>query len=183
MKTLLLAALLSVVFTVPLLADPPATTGTSKPQYQVLLDAAKDARAQFDKNIGKMESEKARLIYVTALTDIAYRYMDIGNGRVLQEFQDGMEALNKEIVKHPAPKDSNSKAFTKLRIGKWQSPRHNYIFLSDGTLRMAPESGATNGHWHINGNQYFEDERPYTIILLDNKYLCSPMMKDMYFMK
>jgi len=75
-------------------------------------------------------------------------------------------AINNEMIQHPAPKNSDSKTLSKLRVGKWQSPRHDYIYRSDGTCRMAPESGTTNGHWSIEGNQY-NDGFTYTIILLD----------------
>lgn len=80
--------------------------------------------------------------------------------------------VDAEIRRHPAPGDT--KGYTKLMVGKWSSPRHEYIYRADGTWSMLPEEeGTTRGRWHIEGNQFFskadiepDDSRAYTILLL-----------------
>ena len=87
------------------------------------------------------------------------------------------QAVDAEIRRHPAPKDSDSKAFSKALVGEWASPRHEYVFRSDGTWSMLPaEPGITHGRWRIQGNQYFDiaevnppDTSRYTIILLSRQ--------------
>ena len=80
--------------------------------------------------------------------------------------------VDAEIRRYPAPE--NTEGYTKLRTGKWSSPRHEYIYRADGTWSMLPEEeGATRGRWRIEGNQFMssaevepEDTRTYTILLL-----------------
>ncbi|MFM8682653.1 MAG: hypothetical protein ACKOEG_02550, partial [Chthoniobacterales bacterium] len=77
-----------------------------------------------------------------------------------------------EIRQHPPPEDT--KGFTNRMVGKWSSPRHEYIYRSDGTWSMLPEEeGATKGSWRIEGNRFFNkadcesgDASAYTILLL-----------------
>jgi hypothetical protein len=116
------------------------------------------------------DAEVARIHYVTELTEIALKYMSIDKGPVWEKLQPGWVTLNAEILRNPAPIDSDTKALSKLMVGKWQSPRHAYIFSSDGLWRMAPESGTTNGHWRIDGNQYLDGNSHYSIILLNQNY-------------
>ena len=90
----------------------------------------------------------------------------------------GIDAVDFEINRHPMPSTSASdKALTKLRVGTWQSPRHDYLYRADGTWVMDPEAGisdATHGTWSIHGNQYTDavsgdvpaETTTYTIILL-----------------
>jgi hypothetical protein len=171
MTRFLSTSLLTIVFAARLLATEPKTTETPKPEYQVLLDAARDARLRYDKNRVQMAGEEARLRYVTDLTTIAYRYMSIGKGEAWVHLQAGWEALNREIVRYAAPKDSSSHAFSRLLVGKWESPRHDYVYYANGKWSMLPiEEGVTSGNWHIEGNQYFDGETPYTIILLNEKF-------------
>lgn len=80
--------------------------------------------------------------------------------------------VDAEIRRHPAPEDT--KGYTTLMVGKWSSPRHEYIYRADGTWSMLPEEeGTTRGRWRIDGNQFFskanietEEPKPYTILLL-----------------
>lgn len=80
--------------------------------------------------------------------------------------------VDAEIRRHPAPE--NTEGYTKLMVGKWSSPRHEYIYRADGTWSMLPaEAGTTRGRWHIKGNRFFssadidpDDSRAYTILLL-----------------
>jgi hypothetical protein len=172
-------ALVLLVFATQLCAAGPDKT--SKPDYQALLDAARDARLRYHTNRAQMAAEKARLRYVTDLTEIACRYMDIGKGQAWLKLQDGWEALNREIVLYPAPKDSDAKTLSRLLVGRWESPRHDYIYYKNGKWSMLPiEPDVTHGHWRIVGNQYWDGDvvengavahgTPYTIILLNQKY-------------
>lgn len=80
--------------------------------------------------------------------------------------------VDAETRRHPAPE--NTESYTKLMVGKWSSPRHEYIYRADGTWSMLPEEeGGTRGHWHIEGNLFFNkansdsgDTGAYTILLL-----------------
>ncbi len=125
-------------------------------------DAAKQKFAKSDK------SEAARSAYVGALADLLHHEV---SEHMLHGGHDAQVlAIDAELKKYPAPKDSDSKALTKLRVGHWQSPRHTYIFRDNGTWRFAPEDDSTSGTWQIKGNQYFESDRPYTILVANPKY-------------
>ena len=79
-----------------------------------------------------------------------------------------IDRLDAELKAHPAPKEADSHKLSQLRLGKWQATRHTSIYRADGTWQMAPESGATTGHWHIEGNQYFDGDTARTIICLND---------------
>ena len=59
-------------------------------------------------------------------------------------------------------------------VGKWSSPRHDYLYPSDGSWTMLPaDEGTTHGTWRIERNQFFTtasigspDPAQYTIILI-----------------
>ncbi|CAN5589143.1 hypothetical protein BH09VER1_BH09VER1_40800 [soil metagenome] len=126
------------------------------------LDAAKQKFAKSD------QSEATRSAYVGTLADLL-------NKEVAEHMRHGghdaqVLAIDAELKKYPAPRNSDSKALTKLRVGHWQSPRHTYIFRENGTWRFAPEDGTTSGTWQIKGNQYLESDRPYTILVANQKY-------------
>jgi hypothetical protein len=111
-------------------------------------------------------SEAARSNYVTLLVRMRERAARLNT----VEWQ----AIDTEIKQRPAPKDSDSKIFSGLRVGKWKSPRHEYLFRGDGTWTMLPaEENTTHGSWRIEGNQYFDTEptetSQYTIILITKK--------------
>jgi hypothetical protein len=89
----------------------------------------------------------------------------------------GIDAVDFEINRHPMPATADSKKLTKLRVGTWQSPRHDYLYRADGTWTMDPDAGipdSTHGTWSIHGNQYTDaftgavpaETTTYTIILL-----------------
>jgi len=86
------------------------------------------------------------------------------------------QAIDAEIKRHPAP-ESEGKNYSRLRVGKWESPRHDYLYRADGTWTMLPEEkDITHGRWRIEGNQCFETaatEPPlnsqYTIIPISKK--------------
>jgi hypothetical protein len=70
---------------------------------------------------------------------------------------DEWQAIDAEIRTHPAPADLDSKTFSALRVGEWETPRHDLAFRADGTWTMLPvEEGITHGQWRVDGNQYFE---------------------------
>ena len=57
----------------------------------------------------------------------------------------------------------------KLMVGAWRSPRHDYVYLADGTWWMGrpdpkgPEPKVTHGEWHIKDHRlcetvYVQDE-------------------------
>jgi hypothetical protein len=113
--------------------------------------------------------EAARSNYITLLVRMREKAARLNT----EEWQ-GIDA---EIKQHPAPKDSDSKIFSGLLVGKWQSPRREYLFRSDGTWTMLPvEEDTTHGNWRIEGNQYFDtaaieppETSQYTIILITKK--------------
>src|SRR5436305_864711 len=41
---------------------------------------------------------------------------------------------------------------SKLMVGKWRSPRHDYLYAADGTWRMLPPA-TTHGGWRIENHQ------------------------------
>src|SRR6516225_145328 len=43
---------------------------------------------------------------------------------------------------------------TKLMVGAWRSPRHDYIYFADGTWSMGKkEPGVLHGRWRIRGHR------------------------------
>lgn len=112
-------------------------------------------------------NEAARLTYVTKLAQIADRlvseYRQSG-----QRNDELMGAINSELQKHPAPKDIDSKKLRQLLVGKWESPRHTYVFRANG--KWGNEDGPVSSNWHIKGNQLIEDGSRGTIILLNSDY-------------
>ena len=100
------------------------------------------------------------------------------------------QAIDAEIKEHPAPKDSDSKALSRLILGKWESPRHDYLYRADGTWTMLPaDPDTTHGTWRIDGNQYFDtaatdppQTSQYTIILISSRISCLPT-KRTFFMR
>jgi hypothetical protein len=111
--------------------------------------------------------ETARAAYVTKLAQIAnplvaeYR----GSGKRNDEL---MGAINSELQKHPAPKDSDEKKLKQLLVGRWESPRRVYVFRANG--KCGSEDGPVDSNWQIQGNQLIEDGSRGTIILLNRDY-------------
>lgn len=45
---------------------------------------------------------------------------------------------------------------TKLMVGAWASPRHEYLFMADGSWWMGkPDPSNTHGKWHISNGSLF----------------------------
>jgi hypothetical protein len=51
---------------------------------------------------------------------------------------DEWQTIDTEIKQHPAPKDSDGKIFSGRLVGKWRSPRHDYLYRDDGSWTMLP---------------------------------------------
>ena len=124
------------------------------------------ARADFEK-AGSPPTEAARVQYLTKLVSLR---ADLAHRNDL-----GWKAVDAEISRHPVPKNSDAKALTALLVGKWSSPRHDYLYRKNGTWTMLPaEEDATRGDWHVEGNRFVssgvdDKRRPYTILLLTKK--------------
>src|SRR5450830_65146 len=65
-------------------------------------------------------SEAARSDYITRLVRMREKAADLRT--------DEWQAIDTEIKRHPAPNDPGSKTFSSLLGGKWESPRHDYLF-------------------------------------------------------
>ena len=114
-------------------------------------------------------SEADRSNYITSLVRLREKIARLST--------DDWQTIDTEIKRHPAPNNSDSKALSGLVVGKWTSPRHEYLYRADGTWTMLPaDKYATTGRWRIEGNQYFDtaDTDPpettqYTVILLTKR--------------
>jgi hypothetical protein len=112
-------------------------------------------------------SEAARSDYITRLV----RLREVAARLKTHEWQ----AIDAEVKQHPAPNDG--KALSMLLVGKWESPRHDYLYRADGTWTMLPaDPDITHGTWRIEGNQYFDtaatdppETSQYTIILITKR--------------
>jgi len=117
------------------------------------------AKAEYTK---AAQTEPARVSFVTKLIRMRARFARANNEQ--------WKAVDAEITRHPALADSAE--LSERLIGEWASPRHEYVFRSDGTWSMLPvEPDATHGSWRIEGNQYFDTDpsghtRKYTVLLL-----------------
>jgi hypothetical protein len=111
-------------------------------------------------------SEAARLDYVTRLVRM--------REEMARQKNDEWKAIDSEIREHPAPKDSDGNVLSRRLVGKWSSPRHDYLYPSDGSWTMLrADEGTTHGTWRIERNQFFTtasigspDPAQYTIILI-----------------
>jgi hypothetical protein len=147
--------LVSIVVTI-LVAGGVSTQAAEKQEF----DAAKQEYEQ------SSHDEAARVTYVTKLAEIADRLISEYR-RSGQRNDELMTAINSELQKHPAP-NSDSKKLSQLLVGKWQSPRHTYVFLANGKTGLEDEP--MSGSWRIQGNQLIEDGSRGTIILLNRDY-------------
>jgi len=137
--------------------------------------AQQAAGSRYAQTLGEMKQayqkiahpgETARSAYITRLTRLREKAARVKS--------DAWQAIDAEIRRHPAPIDADSAALSSLRVGEWESPRHDYLYRADGSWTMIPvEPDMTHGTWRIEGNRYFETvatEPPrslqYTIILM-----------------
>ena len=129
------------------------------------------ALSEIKRDYGKIShsTEAARLDYITRLVRLR---KEAARGKT-----DAWQAIDAEIKQHAAPRESDSKAFSKLLVGKWESPRHDYLYRADGTWTMLPaDPDITHGTWRIEGNQFFDtaaiapgETDQYTIILITKR--------------
>jgi hypothetical protein len=113
------------------------------------------AKAAFLKQL-PLAAETARVHYVHELLKMHDKLMPLAHSAEWTDSVDArFQAINNEMKQHPAPANSDSNALAKLKVGKWQSPRHDYIYRSNGTWSMLPilDKDTTHGRWHIEGNQ------------------------------
>ena len=126
------------------------------------------AKAGFERL--KRPAEGDRVSYIVRLIGLRQRYAKLSD----QQWRWDVDA---EILSHPAPPDTAT--YTRRIVGKWRSPRHDYLYRADGTLTMLPvEPDSHWEDWRIDGNklfQAFSDQpdrfREYTIILLTTHWL------------
>ena len=129
------------------------------------------ALSEIKRDYGKIShsTEAARSDYITRLVRLR---KEAARGKT-----DAWQAIDAEIKQHAAPRESDSKAFSKLLVGKWESPRHDYLYRADGTWTMLPaDPDITHGTWRIEGNQFFDtaslapgETDQYTIILITKR--------------
>jgi hypothetical protein len=86
------------------------------------LHALEQAKRDYEKL--SHPNEMARSGYVTRLVQMRERAARLKTNE--------WQAIDAEIKRHPAPNDLDSKTFSNLRVGKWESPRHDYLYRSDG---------------------------------------------------
>jgi hypothetical protein len=123
---------------------PPSARQPRPGRYLHALATAKRHYASISK-----PSEAARADYITRLDRLRDKAADAKT--------DAWQAIDAEIKQHPAPQDADNKALSALRVGQWESPRHDYLYRADGTWTMLPaEPDITQGAWRIDGNQYFD---------------------------
>jgi hypothetical protein len=125
----------------------------------------RDAQIEFQAH----PSKGARIHYITQLARLRQR--------LVRAHEDGWQAVDAEVVRHPLPADVDSQSLAKQLVGKWVSPRHDYLFRAGGTWIMLPEvidgMKSTHGTWRIEGTKFFQDfpgnppDPGNTIILLN----------------
>lgn len=122
------------------------------------------AKQQF---VQSSHDEAARVPYVTKLAEIANRLVSEYR-RSGQRNDELMSSINSELQKHPAPKEIDSKKLSQLLAGKWESPRHTYVYRANG--KCGTEDGPISGNWRIQNNQLIQGELSGPIILLNQDY-------------
>lgn len=159
----------------------PLAARAQQPDRMRYVGALKEAKRDYEKI--SHPSEAARSDYITGLVRMREKAARLRTGE--------WQAIDTEIKRHPAPHDSVSKNFSSLRVGKWASPRHDYLYRVDGTWTMLPaDENTTHGRWRIEGNQYFDStatEPPettqYTIILITKKDFVFADQEDVFYEK
>ncbi len=71
-------------------------------------------------------------------------------------------ALTLAFVASSYAVEQSDRELTRSMIGAWRSPRHDYVYLADGTWWMGkpepngPEPRVTHGHWWIKDHRLCE---------------------------
>jgi hypothetical protein len=127
------------------------------------------ARTEYEQ--ANRKDEAARLNYVNKLAQIIERNVKERwkTGEPNPDYVNVFEAINAELKKHATPTNADPEKLTELLIGKWQSPRHTYIFSKDHRYGM--EGGKMSSFWHIHGNEIVMPGGRSTILLLNSRYL------------
>ena len=134
--------------------------------------------ARYAKILGEMQRDYEKIAHPGETARSAYILRLIRlRAEAARRKTNAWQAIDAEIRRHPAPIDSDSAALSSLRVGEWESPRHDYLYRADGTWTMTPvEPDATRGTWRIEGNRSFETvatDPPrsfeYTIILITKR--------------
>jgi hypothetical protein len=123
------------------------------------------AKAEYE---ASSQDETARVRYVTKLAAMLGQGMEYWWRTHDRMGGPNLDGVDEELIKHPAPGNVDSKKLSQLLVGKWLSPRHVYVFRTNGTYGM--EEGEQTSKWKINGNQYVDDDSRGKIILIDDKY-------------
>ena len=135
------------------------------------------ARQEYERS---SHDEAARVTYVTKLAKIADRLIaGYRRGERGDQQDQLMGAINAELQKHPAPKDSDSRKLRQLLVGKWESPRRTYVYLANG--KCGTEGGAIDGNWRIQGNQLIQGDLSGPIILLNQDYFIYSSREAVFF--
>jgi hypothetical protein len=149
-----------------LLAWPPVTRAQQSTEARYVRALAK-MKDDYVKN--SHPSEEARVDYVTRLVRL--------REEAARSKTNAWQMIDAEVKRHPAPNDADGKALSGRLVGKWESPRHDYLYRADGTWTMLPiEPDIAHGSWRIEGNQYFDtaatdppETTPYTIVLITKR--------------
>jgi hypothetical protein len=103
------------------------------------VSALEEAKRTFEKISHPSEAERSD--YITRLV----RMREKAAGVKTDEWQ----TIDAEIKRHPAADDSDSKILSGRLVGKWASPRHDYLYRADGSWTMlSADEGTTHGSWH-----------------------------------
>ena len=109
-----------------------------------------DARREFESL--QYPTEADRIHYVTRLVRLRETFT--------RRDAEMMFAIDKEVIRHPMPVPADPHELTKRIVGRWTSPRHQYLYRANGTWTMLPEfingEKSTAGTWSIEGNQFIQ---------------------------
>ncbi len=110
-----------------------------------------DARREFESLKNPTESDRMR--YITRLVRLRESFTRADAEMML--------AIDKEVIRHPMPVPPGPNELRRRVIGKWTSPRHQYLYRANGTWTMLPEfidgEKSTAGTWSIEGNQFIQN--------------------------
>jgi hypothetical protein len=146
--------------------------------WPVAARAQQDFGARYARTLAEMKRAYGKIAHPDETARAAYILRLIRlREEAARRKTNAWQAIDAEIREHPAPVGADSAALSSLRVGEWESPRHEYLYRADGTWTMTPvEPEATHGTWRIEGNRSFESvaaDPPrsfeYTIILMTKR--------------
>jgi hypothetical protein len=126
------------------------------------------SRKEFEQAASR-PNEEARSAYLTRLVRL--------RERLARNDDKAWQAVDAEMKRHPLPAGVDPKLLSLRLSGKWASPRHEYLYRSDGSWTMLPEEEegqkSSGGRWRVEGNQLLQSDRTspaaftrYTILLV-----------------